>query len=98
MSTAFAHVAYTEKEKISNLNFPKKEVLHTPEGITKRSEKIDQAIDAGNVAQFKVMIFFEDENETREVETTIWERDESFIYLKNSIVIPIHRIHKIKFN
>jgi|TARA_B110000091_G_scaffold47907_1_gene52482 hypothetical protein len=44
------------------------------------------------------MIFFEDDQEIREVETTIWNRDNSGVYLKNSIVIPIHRIQKIKFN
>ena len=98
MSTAFAHVAYIEKENISNLNFPEAEVLQSVEGIKKRSDKITQAIGAGNVAQFKVMIFFEDDQEIREVETTIWNRDNSGVYLKNSIVIPIHRIHKIKFN
>ena len=98
MSTAFAHVAYIEKENISNLNFPEAEVLQSVEGIKKRSDKITQAIDAGNVAQFKVMIFFEDDQEIREVETTIWNRDDSGVYLKNSIVIPIHRIQKIKFN
>jgi len=98
MSTAFAHVAYTEKEKIPELKFPKNEVLHSEEAIKNRSDLINRAIDAGNVAQFKVMIFFEDEQETREVETTIWDRDKERIFLKNSISIPIHRIHKIKFN
>lgn len=98
MSTAFAHVVYTEKEKIPHLKFPKKEVLSTPEGIKKRFDKIKQAIDAGNIAQFKVMLLFEDDSEVREVETTIWDEDGKFVYLKNSVSIPIHRIHKIKFN
>ena len=98
MSTTFAHVLYTEKEIIPQLNFPENEVLHSKEGIDNRLNRINQAIDAGNVAQFKVMILFEDDHEVREVETTIWDKDQESVYLKNSVSIPIHRIHKIKFN
>jgi uncharacterized protein (UPF0248 family) len=97
MTTPFAHVTYTEKEGIADLTFPKEDVLKTQEGVEKRLQLIDQAIDAGNFAQFKVMILFEDNKEVKEVETTIWERDKNLVYLKNKVVIPIHRIHKIKF-
>ena len=97
MTTAFSHVSYTEKEEIEKLNFPKGEVLHSPESIKKRLTSIDQAIDAGNFAQYKVMILFEDDYEVKEVETTIWERDKVNVYLKNHIAIPICRIHKVKF-
>lgn len=96
MATAFAHVSYIEKELISELVFPQHEVLHNSEAITKRMSNIDQAIDAGNFAQFKVMILFEDDKEVREVETTVWERDNENVYLKNHVAIPIHRIHKIR--
>lgn len=98
MATAFAHVAYIEKEKISKLTFPKTEVLNTKEGVAKRLTLLQQAIDAGNFAQFKVMILFEDNIEVREVETTIWEMDAENVYLKNHVAIPIHRIHKVKFS
>ncbi|MBD78667.1 MAG: hypothetical protein CL840_07095 [Crocinitomicaceae bacterium] len=78
--------------------FPLGEVLDSAEEIKKRSNDINQAMDAGNIAQFKVLIFFEDDKEIREVETTIWDRDKNYVYLKNSIAIPVNRIHKIKFN
>lgn len=98
MSTSFTHIAYTEKEKISQLIYPKKDVLSNSILIQKRLQSIDQAIDAGNFAQFKVMIIFEDNKEIKEVETTIWERDAENIYLKNDVSIPIHRIHKLSFS
>lgn len=98
MSTSFAHIAYTEKEKIGHFTYPPKDVLSSSILKEKRLHSIDQAIDAGNFAQFKVMIIFEDSKEIKEVETTIWERDSENIYLKNDISIPIHRIHKLSFS
>ena len=97
MATAFSHISYTEKERVGALHFPSKDVLHSPKAQKKRFSLIEQAIDAGNYAQFKVMIIFEDSTEVREVETTIWDSDQENVYLKNNISIPIHRIHKLRF-
>ncbi|UTW60927.1 hypothetical protein KFE98_12940 [bacterium SCSIO 12741] len=98
MATSFAHIAYIEKEKINSLQFPKGDVLQEDDARSKRSVIIDQAIDAGNFAQFKVLIVFEDLDGLKEVETTIWGRDKRSILLKNGIRIPVERIHKVRFN
>ncbi|MCB0481941.1 MAG: hypothetical protein KDC83_10955 [Flavobacteriales bacterium] len=98
MATAFLHVDYVEKEKIGSLKFPKGDVLIAEESKKKRVSLIDQAIDAGNFAQFKVMILFQDDTSVKEVETTIWDRKKGKVYLKDGVFIPLERIHKIKFN
>lgn len=93
-----SHLAYVEKEKIAGLSYPAEDVITTEEGRLKRSNLIDQAIEAGNFAQFKVIIVFEDAQGTKEVETTIWGRREGLIILKNNVLIPVHRIHKVIFH
>lgn len=98
MATAFLHVDYIEKESIGRLNFPKGDVLISEDSIKRRANLIDQAIDAGNFAQFKVMILFQDDTSIKEVETTIWGRKNGNVYLKDGVFIPLERIHKIKFN
>ena len=98
MATAFLHVDYVEKESIGRLKFPKGDVLISEDSIKRRANLIDQAIDAGNFAQFKVMILFQDDTSIKEVETTIWSRKNGNVYLKDGVFIPLERIHKIKFN
>lgn len=95
MATAFSHVHYIEKENIPSLSFPNAEVLTTPEQIKLRKSQIAQAVELGNMALYKVMILFEDHHEVHEVETTIWDADSKWVYLKNGIRIPIVRIHKV---
>lgn len=98
MATAFLHVDYVEKEAIGGFTFPAGDVLHSEEAKNRRINMIDQAIDAGNFAQFKVMILFQDDTSVKEVETTIWSRKDGNIYLKDGVYIPVERIHKVKFN
>jgi hypothetical protein len=98
MATSFLHVSYIEKEKITSLRFPPGDVLRNSDSRKQRQGNIDRAIDAGNFAQYKVLILFEDDKEVREVETTIWGKDKTNILLKNGVRIPIERIHQIRFN
>ena len=51
----------------------------------------------GNSKKFKVHIIFEDKEGLKKVETTIWGVTEKNIILKRGTLIPIHRIHEIKF-
>jgi uncharacterized protein (UPF0248 family) len=98
MTVYSSHLAYVEKEKIAGLSYPAEDVLQTEDDRQKRINLIDQAIEAGNFAQFKVMIVFSDAEGVKEVETTIWGRREGQILLKNNVLIPIHRILKIIFH
>lgn len=98
MAMQSSHLTYIEKEKIKNFSYPSDDVLTTAEERNKRLNMIDQAIDAGNFAQFKVIIVFSDAHGVKEVETTIWGRREHTIILKNNVLIPIHRIHKVIFH
>ena len=84
-----------EKETISSLVFPKKEVLEEKDAIIQRKNDLDRALSLGNLEHVKIKIFFEDDSSKKAVETTIWGVTDSRVILKQGVVIPVNRIHKI---
>ena len=85
-----------EKEKISDLKFPDKEVLLDPERIKERAAELNRALLLGNLEHTKIKIYFEDDNSRKVVETTVWGVTDKRIILKQGVVIPIIRVHQIK--
>lgn len=83
-----------EKEAITKLHFPEKDVLSDKEDIMKRDVELDRALTLGNLEHSKIKIFFEDDLSKKVVETTIWGVTDKRVILKQGIVIPINRIYK----
>jgi hypothetical protein len=92
MNTAFELI---DKELIASLNFPKSDVLEDKEDILGRRNDLDRALSLGNLEHVKIKIYFEDDVSKRLVETTIWGVTEERVILKQGVVIPVKRIHKI---
>ena len=92
MSTAFELI---DKELIASLNFPKEDVLEDKEDIAERRNDLDRALSLGNLEHVKIKIYFEDDMSKKMVETTIWGVTDSRVILKQGVVIPVNRIHKI---
>jgi len=86
-----------EKEEVSTLYFPQKDVLDNPAEKMMRKGDIIQAMRLGNIERYKVKILFEDTESVKMVHTTIWAVTEKRIVLKRGVVIPVHRIHSIEF-
>jgi len=95
MKNTFSHPVFVEKEEVSRLRFPLKEVLSTDAMKLSRSSALQRAVDYGNYAHYKVAIIFKDKYGLKQVETTLWDMDESNVYLKNRVNIPIHCIVKV---
>lgn len=85
------------KENVSQLSFPKSDVIISEEKQSERERRIVRAMKLGNNKKFKVKIIFEDTESLKRVETTIWGVTEKNIILKQGTLIPIQRIHEIKF-
>ena len=85
------------KEDVSELNFPKDNVLIDVEEQKKLKSKINKALKLGNALKGKVKIIFEDDEGRKMVETTIWGVTDKNILLKKTTIVPIRRIHDIKF-
>lgn len=85
-----------EKEMISGLKFPDNDVLTDKEAIEQRTSDLTRALSLGNLEQTKIKIYFEDSNSCKEVETTVWGVTDKRVILKQGIVIPIHRVHRLK--
>lgn len=92
MSTAFELI---DKELIASLNFPKEDVLEDKEDIAERRNDLDRALSLGNLEHVKIKIYFEDDISKKMVETTIWGVTDERVILKQGVVIPVKRIHKI---
>ncbi|MCW1148304.1 hypothetical protein [Flavobacterium lacisediminis] len=92
MSTTFELI---DKELIASLNFPKLDVLEDKEDIAERKNDLDRALSLGNLEHVKIKIYFEDDMSKKMVETTIWGVTDSRVILKQGVVIPVNRIHKI---
>lgn len=92
MSTKFELI---DKEIIASLNFPKSDVLEDKDEITSRKNELDRALSLGNLDHVKIKIYFEDDKSKKMVETTIWGVTDSRVILKQGVVIPVNRIHKI---
>ncbi len=84
-----------QKEEISKLLFPAKEVLPSEDEIKIRRSDLERATRLGNAERGKIKIIFEDTQGLKKVETTIWATTEKNIVLKGGVFIPIHRIHQI---
>lgn len=85
-----------EKETIGDLNFPTAEVLTTSTEEKQLQDELARAIALGNLEHHKVKIFFEDDKQKKVVNTTIWAVTDRSIVLKQNVVIPIKRIHKLE--
>ena len=92
MNAAFELI---DKELIASLNFPKSDVLEDKEDISGRKNDLDRALSLGNLEHVKIKIYFEDDMSKKMVETTIWGVTEERVILKQGVVIPVKRIHKI---
>ncbi len=85
-----------EKEMISGLKFPDKEVLLESEKIKERLSELNRALSLGNLEKAKIKIFFEDDTSHKMVETTVWGITDKRVILKQGVVIPINRVHSIR--
>jgi hypothetical protein len=86
-----------EKEIISNLMFPKDEVLKDEHAQQNRRTTLENAMKLGNNHRHKAMIIFEDSENLKRVETTVWGVTDKWILLKRGLVIPISRVHAVNF-
>ncbi|PCJ25530.1 MAG: hypothetical protein COA97_07620 [Flavobacteriales bacterium] len=96
-ATATISATAIEKEDVPQLTFPKSDVLLSEMEQSERKRRIVRAMKLGNNGKYKVKIIFEDLESLKKVETTIWGVTEKNIILKKGTLIPIHRIHEIKF-
>ena len=85
-----------EKEQIEHLKFPTDEVLFDKILIKEREIELNRALALGNLEHTKMKIYFEDDQSKKMVETTVWGVTDKRIILKQGVVIPISRIHKIQ--
>lgn len=92
MTTTFESI---EKEKIENLKFPREEVLVDESLIKERDSELSRALALGNLEHTKIKIYFEDDQSRKLVETTVWGVTDKRVILKQGVVIPINRVHKI---
>lgn len=84
-----------EKENIETLKFPNTEVLSDKDLIKERESNLTRAMSLGNLEHSKIKIYFEDDQSRKVVETTVWGVTDKRVILKQGVVIPINRIHKI---
>lgn len=96
-STAMKKPILVEKEMISSLTFPKEEVLKDADKQKELKAALDKAMKLGNAYKGKVKIVFEDSEDVKAVETTIWGITDKNILLKQTTIIPIRRVIEIKF-
>ena len=86
-----------EKESIVEFSFPKGDVLDAEEQREERQARIEKGMHLGNASKGKVKIIFEDVEGMKKVETTIWGFTDKNVILKKTTIIPIRRIHEVKF-
>jgi len=84
-----------EKEQIGDLRFPPQEVLEDKESISERDRELSRALTLGNLEHMKIKIYFEDDQSKKLVETTVWGLTDKRVILKQGVVIPINRVHRI---
>lgn len=92
MTTTFETI---EKEHIETLKFPHEEVLTDANLIKERDTELNRALALGNLEHTKIKIYFEDDKSRKLVETTVWGVTDKRVILKQGVVIPINRVHKI---
>ena len=84
-----------DKEDIALLKFPSADVLDDVTEIKTRIGEINRALSLGNLEHSKIKIFFEDIESKKVVDTTVWAVTDKNVLLKQGVMIPIHRIHKL---
>ena len=84
-----------DKEKIESLKFPSTEVLTDKDLIQERESELNRALALGNLEHTKIKIYFEDDQSKKLVETTVWGVTDKRVILKQGVVIPINRVHKV---
>ena len=85
-----------QKEEVANFTFPAEEIVLSDDELSMRQLAFDRAITLGNLEHHKVKIFFSDDKGYKVVDTTIWAVTEKYVVLKQGVVIPKHRIHKLE--
>jgi hypothetical protein len=80
MTTEFEIV---DKEHIAILKFPQTDVLSDDEEVKTRLGEINRALSLGNLEHSKL------------IDTTVWGVTDKNVILKQGVLIPIHRIHKL---
>lgn len=96
-TTATIKATVVAKEEISSFKFPKEDVLKDKERQKELKNSIEKGMKLGNSYKGKVRIVFEDNEGLKSVETTIWGFTDKNILLKQTTLIPIRRVHEIKF-
>ena len=84
-----------DKEAIAALKFPSTDVLEDNDQIKMRFSEVNRALSLGNLEHSKIKIFFEDVESKKVVDTTVWGVTDKNVILKQGVMIPIHRIHKL---
>jgi len=84
-----------DKESVKSLSFPSNEVLLDENDIKQRKQDLARAMSLGNLEHVKIKIYFEDSQGFKFVETTVWGVTDERIILKQGVIIPVNRIHKI---
>jgi hypothetical protein len=85
-----------DKEKVGELHFPETEVLLSNDDIQRRTYELERASQLGNGDHVKIKIIFEDTENIKQVETTVWAVTKERVVLKHGVTIPIKRIHEIR--
>lgn len=85
------------KEEIPSLKFPKEEIFKDAGKHKELQTALERAMKLGNNYKGKVKILFEDNEGLKAVETTIWGVTEKNVILKQTTIIPIRRVHEIRF-
>lgn len=86
-----------EKEHVSALHFPSADVLIDAEQKKERHLRLTRALKLGNNSRRKVKILFEDIEGIKRIEATVWALTEKNVAIKGGRMIPIHRIHEVKY-
>ena len=86
-----------DKEAVANLHFPDTDVLTSNDAKVERAADLNRAMTLGNLEHSKIKIYFEDDKSLKIVDTTVWGITDKRVILKQGLVIPINRVHKVKF-
>ena len=81
-----------EKESIPSLIFPQDSLNKSKEEMKLLIQKLKRSMVLGNIHRTKMRIIFEDNEGSKEVQTTIWAVGDKNIVLKKGVTIPINRL------
>jgi len=97
MNDHLSNPKLVQKEEIENLMFPAESIGRTEQQRKELNKKLQDAMSLGNLHHAKIKIIFEDSEGLKEVETTVWAADETYISLKKGVSIPVRRIVDVIF-